>query len=232
MTLPDLKDFAEISRPMAAPLATFLAGFCLAVIVGGLLAYRLASRRKDAKGSERADIQSSADVSFLGRQDGFWIVELKAVLTNKSRVQRKVEKFWFNLNAIHADDPIEVSKKWDGQVDFGNEVAKGSFVPKGYAYCVIGPSITATYSYVARVPEWATFLILHCWFDYDPGFSQWMEKAVQVPTSTALPKAGYGAGYGKAQFASPALQPDSSSGAPTRAEDAASAHRSVEARER
>ena len=197
MSLPDWKEIAEISQPIVAPLVTFGAGFCLAVIVGALLAYRLASRRYGFREGGTAHIESSADISFIGQQDNFWIVELKATLANKGRGQHKVQKFWFNLDAIHADDPVDVSQKWNGQVNFGNEVAKGSFIPRGYGYCVIGPSVTATYSYVARVPDWATFLILHCWFDYGPGFSQWMEKTVQVPLSTGMPRTR----HDNAQFA-------------------------------
>jgi hypothetical protein len=159
-----------------------VAGLCLAVIVGGLLAYR----RYRAKQNSYAHIETSAEISFLGQQDNFWIVELRVILNNKGKAQHKIHKFRFDLNAIGADDPIDASKKGGGRVNFGNEIAKGSFVPRGYAYCVIGPAVTATYTYVARVPEWATFLMLHCRFDYNPGFSHWMEKAVQVPRSTAL----------------------------------------------
>jgi hypothetical protein len=176
-----------------------VAGLCLAMLIGGVVVYR----RHRARESSYARIETSAEISFIGQQDNFWIVELKAILNNKGKVQRRIHKFRFDLNAIHADDAIDVSKKWGGQVNFANEIAKGSFVPRGYAYCVVGPDVTATYSFVARVPQWATFLVLHCWFDYNPGFSHWMEKAVQVPTSTALIERRHAG----APFASSSLQP-------------------------
>ena len=213
MTLPDWKDIAGIFPSTASPPPTMLvAGLCLLVIVGGLLAYR----RHRAKQSSYADIETSAEISFLGQQDSFWIVELKAVLNNKGRAQRKIHKFRFDLHAIHADDPIDASKKSGGRVNFANEVAKGTFVPRGYAYCVVGPMVTATYTYVVRVPDWATFLILHCRFDYHPGFSHSMEKAVQVPRSAAL----LGRRYDAAHFAASSLQPDRSSGADAPADEA------------
>jgi hypothetical protein len=176
-----------------------VAGLCLAMLIGGVVAYR----RHRARESSYARIETSAEISFIGQQDNFWIVELKAILNNKGKVQRRIHKFRFDLNAIHADDAIDVSKKWGGQVNFANEIAKGSFVPRGYAYCVVGPDVTATYSYVARVPQWATFLVLHCWFDYNPGFSHWMEKAVQVPASTTL----LDKRHADAPFTSSSLQP-------------------------
>lgn len=227
MTLPDWKDAIDVSRPFIAPLATFAAGFCLAVMVGGILAYRLASRRYSVRESEQAHIETTAEISFIGRQDEFWIVELKAILSNKGKVQHKIQKFWFELDAIHADDPIDVSKKWGGQVNFGNQIAKGSFIPRGYSYCVVGPSVTATYTYVARVPEWATFLVLHCWFTYDPDFSNWIEKTVQVPTSTALPRTR----DADAPFAASTIQPRATPGAGAAAEEALPAHPWSDSRE-
>jgi hypothetical protein len=187
MTPPSWNPVGTILPITDSPLAVPVAGLCLAAIVVGLLAYR----RYRAKESSYAHIETSAEILFIGQQDNFWIVELKAILNNKGKLQRRIHGFRFDLNAIHADDAIEVSKKWGGQVNFANEIAKGSFVPPGYAYCVVGPSVTATYSYVARVPHWATFLVLHCWFDYNPGFSHWFEKAVQVPPSTALVEKRY-----------------------------------------
>lgn len=218
MTLSNITAFFQ---SIAVPLTTFVVGFGLAVIVGGIMAYRLVSRRYGARESDRAHIESSAEISFIGQQDGFWIVELKAILKNNGTAQHKVHKFWFELNAISADDPIDVSKKWGGQVNFGNEVAKGSFIPRGYSYCVIGPSVTASYSYVARVPQWASFLILHCWFDYDPGFSHWLEKTVQVPASTAPREKR----HQDAPFAAFSIQPGRSAGATSPTDEARPAHR-------
>jgi hypothetical protein len=181
MTPANWNAIAAIFPAADSRLAVPIAALFLAVLIGGLLAYR----RYKARESSYAHIETSAEISFIGQQDNFWVVELKAILNNKGRVQRRIHGFRFDLNAIHADDTIDVSKKWGGQVNFANEIAKGSFIPPGYAYCVVGPSVMATYSYVARVPQWATFVILHCWFDYNPGFSHWFEKAVQVPTTTA-----------------------------------------------
>jgi hypothetical protein len=219
MTLPDWNDIARIFQSTvtpiaAAPAALPVAGLCLAAIVGGLLAYRwgyrTAHRRYGTRESDYPQIESSMEISFIGQQDHYWIVELKAVLNNKGKVPHKVHKFRFDLDALYADDPVDVGKKWAGQVNFNNEIAKGSFIPKGYAYCVVGPSVASTYSYVARVPDWATFLIFHCWFDYGPGFSHWMRKAVQVPKSTTTLEKPDAA----ASFAGSSIQPGRSSAAP------------------
>jgi hypothetical protein len=199
MTPTNWNAIAAILPTADSPLTVPVAGLCLAVVIAGFLAYR----RYRARESSYAHIETTAEISFIGQQDNFWIVELKATLNNKGNVQRRIHGFRFDLNAIHADDAIDVSKKWGGQVNFANEIAKGSFVPPGYAYCVVGPLVAASYCYVARVPQWATFLILHCWFDYNPGFSHWFEKAVQVPTSTAR----LDRRYDDVSFAGSSLQP-------------------------
>jgi|SRR5215475_7276736 len=206
-----------------SPLAVPVAGLCLAAVIVGLLAYR----RYKARESSYAHIETSAEISFIGQQDSFWLVELKAILNNKGKVQRRIHGFRFDLNAIHAEDAIDVSKKWGGQVNFANEIAKGSFVPPGYAYCVVGPSVMATYSYVARVPQWATFLILHCWFDYNPGFSHWFEKAVQVPASPAPPERR----SAEPTFAASSLQPGRLPGTGASADQPFPAAHRVESRE-
>ena len=223
MTPANWNTIAAIFPIADSPLAVPVAGVCLAVLIGGVLAYR----RYRARESTYAHIETSAEISFVGQQDNFWIVELKAILNNKGKIQRRIHGFRFNLNAIHADDAIDVSKKWGGQVNFANEIAKGSFVPPGYAYCVVGPSVTATYSYVARVPQWATFLVLHCWFDYNPGFSHWIEKAVQVPTSAARPDTR----SEDSPFVTTSLQPGRLPGVGAPADQAFTTSRSVESRE-
>jgi hypothetical protein len=151
----------------------------LGLIVGGIWAYR----RYVVEESNFSHIETSADISFVGQQGDFWIVELLAILNNKGRVQHKIERFAFDLNAIYSGEPIDVSKKWGGQVNFEHGIVEGSFIPKSDQFFIIGPAVTAKYSYVARVPALATHLILHCWFDYvdRPGFSHSMEKTVRVP---------------------------------------------------
>jgi len=138
MTLSDWKDIAgNFQSAVAPPPNMLVAGLCVIVLVAGILAYR----RYRAKESSYAHIETALEISFLGQHDSFWIVELKAILNNKGNVQRRIHKFRFDLNAIHADDPIDANTR--GQVNFTNEIAKGSFVPRGYAYCVIGPTVTA-----------------------------------------------------------------------------------------
>lgn len=169
-TLANFKDLASAFQSVVTPIA---------LIAGGLWAYR----KYVVEDAKYPHIQTSAEISFLGRQGNHLIVELKAVLENKGKVQHKIGDFGFDLNALFVDDPATTEQRWGGQVHFPHEVAKGSFKPESFAYFVLGPGVTGKYSYIARVPLKATFLILHCWFEYsdDRGYSHSMETTVKVP---------------------------------------------------
>lgn len=170
-TVANFKDIASIFQSLVTPIG---------LIVAGVWAYR----RYVLEDSRYPHIETSAEIEFIGRQGNFWIVELRAILVNKGKVQHKIEKFGFDLNAIYGGSSVGTSDDWGGQVDFPHKEARGSFLPKSFKYFVIGPSVTAKYSHIAKVPKKASFLILHCWFDYcdDRGFSHSMEKTVAVPT--------------------------------------------------
>jgi hypothetical protein len=151
-------------------------------IVGGIWVYMKFIRQQE----DYSNIEFSADMNFIGKQADYWIVELIALVENKGKVQHKMEEFNFDLNALLSTDNVEVSNDWGGQVNFPQELAKGSFLPKHSKSFFIGPGVKAKYSYVARIPQDATFLIFHCWFKYidrkESGHTA--EKSVRVPNAT------------------------------------------------
>jgi hypothetical protein len=151
----------------------------LALVAGGLWAFW-----KYVVQSERyPHIETSAEIEVIGLQAGHMIVELRAVLTNKGKVEHKIEKFGFDLNALFKTDPVGIAEKWGGQVDFPHRIAEGSFLPSHFSYFALGPGLTGRYSFIARVPAEASFLMLHCWFKYSDrrGLSHSMEKTVELP---------------------------------------------------
>ena len=114
-----------------------------------------------------AHIQTAADLVVIARQGNSWIVEVAAVLENKGRVEHSMSNVEFDLNALHYGDPIETNEKWGGQVDFPRNIARGSFLPKGWRSFFIGPGLTARYSWIAKVPIEASVINVHCTFTYD-----------------------------------------------------------------
>jgi hypothetical protein len=149
------------------------------LIIGGFWVYRRFSRQEESY----PKIEFTADLNFVGRQAGWWIVEVIAVVENKGKVPHHMREFKFDLNALYSEDPVELSKKWGNQVDFIRPVAEGSFLPEKYENFFIDPGVRAKYSYVTRVPAEARFLILHCWFRYSDRkkAGHAAEKSVRVP---------------------------------------------------
>src|SRR5437764_6890490 len=109
-----------------------------------------------------------AEIRVVGKHSEGWIVELVAVITNKGKVQHRLETFEFDLNALDFTDPVELRTEWGNQVHFPHLITKGSFLPDGTQYFFIDPGSTARYSHVTRVPPTVQFVILHAWFEY-PG---------------------------------------------------------------
>ncbi len=150
----------------------------LAIIVGGgwvFMKYRTYQE-------DRSHVEFSADVNFIGKQGGWWIIELIGTIKNVGKVRHTINKFEFDLNGLCSDDQIECCKDWGNQVDFPHEIAKGSFLPSRTSSFFIGPGATSKYSYITRVPKKMTFVIFHCWFKYsgDRG-GHTAERTVRVP---------------------------------------------------
>ena len=149
------------------------------LVVGGIWIYWLFFRQRQ----NQPAIDSGAEIRFIGKQSGWWIVELVATVANKGKVRHKIESFAFDLNALGPDDPVELWDAWGGQVNFPHELTRGSLLPPRMGYFFIDPGCTSQYSHVTRVPEDARFVIFHAWFRY-PGKDEHhsAEATAKVPT--------------------------------------------------
>ena len=135
------------------------------------------------------NIEFSADIQFIGKQDGYWIVEVIASVENKGKAQHRMQEFEFDLNGIEQGQPIQTDQRWGNQVDFPLSIARGSFLPAQSQFFFIDPGLKAKYSYLTRVPVTVTIVILHCWFKYGDKrkFSHTAERTVAVPAENAKP---------------------------------------------
>jgi hypothetical protein len=129
------------------------------IVLGGIWAYRRYVRQEE----NAPFIDFSADLNFIGRQSGWWIVEI-ASIENKGKVPHRMSEFEFD--AIYGADQILLEPHWANQVNFGHALARGSFLPQSYTSFFVPPTVRATYSHVTRVPPEASFLMLHCRFKY------------------------------------------------------------------
>ena len=129
------------------------------------------------------NIEFTADINLVGRHGDWIITELVAYIENKGRVQHKMTQFKFCLDALFDQDPIDVDKRWGGQVNFPNPIADGSFLRDALGSFFVDPGTKAKYSWVARVPIEAKFLLLHCRFRYSRrGNTEHVaERSIRVP---------------------------------------------------
>jgi hypothetical protein len=151
----------------------------VAVIVGAFWAYR----RFTAQAERYPAITFSADINFVCRQGGYWIVELISIIENHGKVPHEFPKCDFDLNALFTEDEVGVNEKYAGQAFFPHEIMKGSWLPRGYRNFFIAPGATSKYTYVALVPDNASAIMLHSWFQYDDQrkAGHTAEKTVAVP---------------------------------------------------
>jgi hypothetical protein len=170
MTIEDWKNLASALQSFAT---------IVSFIIGAIWVYLRFIRQQE----KYPNIEFISDIEFIGTQDDWWLVEIIASIDNKGKAQHKMSDFRFDLNALYCDDQVDVSRKWGGQVDFPRLVAEGSFLPKRLDFFFVDPGTKAKYSYVARIPKLATFVILHCWFRYaDEGnYRHIAEKTFAVP---------------------------------------------------
>jgi hypothetical protein len=84
------------------------------VIFGGIWAYRRYVRQEE----NNPYIEFSADLNFIGKQAGWWIVEITAFVENKGKVQHRMREFTFELDAIYRADPVALDPRWGNQVNF------------------------------------------------------------------------------------------------------------------
>ena len=137
----------------------------IAIVVGGYWALRRFGIAREGY----PHIQFAADVQFIGFHDGWWIVELLALVENKGRARHDIKEFEFDLYSLNEGDAVTLAEEFGNQVHFPNLVAKGTWLSGTFNYFFIEPGVTAKYSHIARVPASAKAIILHAWFSYPDG---------------------------------------------------------------
>src|SRR6266446_2000056 len=88
------KDFASIVQSIGTLL--------VAVVGGGWALWRFGLRQE-----RYPHIETSADIQFIGEHNGYWIVELIAVIENKGTAQHKMKNLEFDLCALDRTDNLK-----------------------------------------------------------------------------------------------------------------------------
>lgn len=167
MSLTEFKDWTDILTSTLTSLSI--------LIGGGWVFYRFILQQE-----RYPNINFTTDINVIGKQENYWIIELIALIENKGKAQHKMKEFGFDLNALFTNDKIETNENWGNQVDFPHRLAFGSYLPKHHDFFFIDPGTTAKYSYITKVPEDTSFLILHSNFKYyrRSGYMHTAEKTI------------------------------------------------------
>lgn len=169
MTLDEMDKVASIVQAAATSFA---------LVAGGIWAGLRSHRERE----RHPHIEFTADIVYVLAQGDSWVVELVSTVTNKGKVQHRIEQFEFDLSILTLGEPVTTSEAFGGQALFPTEVARGSWLPAGMKYFFIEPGVTAKYSYVARVPKTASALMLHSSFSYPDGkHRHTAERTLAVP---------------------------------------------------
>lgn len=176
ISIDSYEKFGQLTGGLAS-IASFLA-----VVIGAVWAYRRFIRQEE----NFPYINFTADINFICKQGGYWVVELISTIENKGKVPHRFSEAAFDLNALLPNDAIELNKEFGNQVFFPHEIAKGSWIPTHTAYFFIAPGATSKYSYIASVPEEATAIMFHSWFKYDDrrDVAHAAERTVRVPSTS------------------------------------------------
>lgn len=169
----DLEDFNNLAGGFES-IATFVT-----LVIGAYWTYTRFIRQRE----NYAFIEFTVDMNFVGRQDGYWIVELVAYLENKGKVQHRFSDLSFDLSVLYKSDSVRSNEQFGGQAYFPHEIAKRPWLPAGSYFIESG--IKAKYSYVAQVPDEASFAMLHGRFTYEnqPAWHT-AERTVAVPVAS------------------------------------------------
>jgi len=150
----------------------------LSFIIAGIWAYR----RFIIQQERYPNLNFTADINVIGKQNNEWLVEVLAFVENTGKAQHKIREFWFNLDLIYKMDPLTLSPKWGEQVEF-TEFIERSFLPEHIRFFFVDPGTTAKYSYIAKIPDNASFALLHCHFKYSDSrrYGHSAEKTIKLP---------------------------------------------------
>ena len=139
----ELGDFGHAASGVSAIVTA------VALLVGAVWAYMRFVREEQ----NHSHIAFTADINFICKQQGYWVVELSRLSRTEARLPIDFADFDFDLFALMHEDDVELSAAHGNQAWFRHEVAKGEWRNEKYGHFFIAPGIAAKYSFVTHVQK-------------------------------------------------------------------------------
>jgi hypothetical protein len=150
----------------------------LALLFAGAWAYRkyFVRREREPRGELKIDLD------FVGRQGEYWLVEASAYLENKGFVRYSIRDMRIRFRFLTRNDPVE--EGGDGirhQIIFPHSTDGKGHKRYMEKETYVNPNLHYRYSYITRIPQEATFVMVHCKLKYWRTFST-AQKLFKVPS--------------------------------------------------
>ena len=140
----------------------------LAIIIGGIWTYFRFIRHRESCSKVSFDV----DVRYIKKINKAWIVELIALIENKSLVRHKIvtSDFTFSLRYLTGEDQLlneQIGKKETKQLEFPHELElvkdkeKPQWMATEHGYTFIDPGVKQKYSHVVIIPLEARIILLY-----------------------------------------------------------------------
>lgn len=150
VTLELIKLWVEIIEPIAK---------MIAILIGAIWAYNKYIIRREREPATEIDM----DLRFIGIQEEKWIIEVAAILENKSQVRHKYEDFELTVRYITAEDQIvDGGPGINYQLVFNRTIDQDR-LPEGMKRVFhnadfINPNLQFRHRYISYLPIEATFV--------------------------------------------------------------------------
>ena len=152
-----MKEISEIIYNIAAAIAI--------LIGGGWTFWKFVIQRE-----KFPKPQFDLDLKVIGKQNKKYIIELSALLTNKSAVRLIIPKFYFSLFILEADEEIDLGDdRINESVKFKKVIDQKlwlSYLKNANEYTFVDSGSEQRYSFVTSLPDSATFALLQSRFEY------------------------------------------------------------------
>jgi len=150
----------------------------IGIVVSGIWVYWLVVTRREAEPASELEI----NVDFVGRQKGQWLIEVTAVITNKSLVRYEYHDFQAMVRYLLPHDRIK-----DGPERINYQLVCPHTIndriggkKRYFAYAVhINPRLSFRHSYITFIPAEATFIWVLCKMKF-PTRHQWLRWRKQT----------------------------------------------------
>lgn len=121
----------------------------LLAIVGALFAYYKFFR----EGSHRQRIEFDLDLKDLGIIEGFRVIEVGVLASNKGHIEQKFDSIKLKIRGIEFNQELFDIEGHEPRLAFPEKIDPVSVISKKYKYYFVRPGVTQRFPVVVKIPK-------------------------------------------------------------------------------